>query len=71
MYRLHQTAWIQIRRRVTRRFIRIHTVCILDYSRDRDHELQFGVLFDGISLKPVLEGVDIVAPFITVNEQPE
>ena len=28
-----QTAWIRVRRRVTRRLIRIQAVCIWDYSR--------------------------------------
>ena len=29
------TAWIRVRRRVTRRLIRIEAVCIWDYGRDR------------------------------------
>jgi len=28
-----QTAWIRVRRRVTRRLIRIQAVCIWDFSR--------------------------------------
>ena len=35
-----QTAWIRMRRRVTRRHIRIQAVCIWDYGRDRQDKIQ-------------------------------
>ena len=40
-----QTVWIQIRRRVTRRLIRIQTVCIRHYGRDMQANGYRGFLY--------------------------
>ena len=46
----HQTTWTRVRRRVTRRLIRIQVVCTRDYGRDRQDIKGLNVIFEALDI---------------------